>query len=64
MRMDYNRLKLTTLEKQRIIKDLEQEKDNLIWELMGACEQINNEIRLIKGLPTKKIIKRTSKRGE
>lgn len=62
--MDYNQLKLTKSEKQRIIKDLEQEKDNLIWELMGVCEQINNEIRLIKGLPTKKIIKRTRKRGD
>lgn len=61
--MDYNSLKLTALDKQRIIKDLEQEKENLICEFMGACEQINNEIRLIKGLPTKKIIKRTSKRG-
>lgn len=61
--MDYNSFKLTALDKQRIIKDLEQEKDNLIWEFMGACAQINNEIRLIKGLPTKKIIRRTRKHG-
>ena len=54
---------ITTLEKQRIIRDLENEKDYLIYELIGACEQINNEIRLVKGLPTKPIIRRTNKRG-
>ena len=33
---------------KRQIERLEQRKENLIYEFIGACEEINNEIKYYK----------------
>lgn len=40
--------KLTYQEKQQIEK-LEARKEHLIWQLIGACNEINDQIKYVKG---------------
>lgn len=43
---------MTKAEKKRRIAELQARKDAIVWKFIGACTEINDQIRTLRATPT------------
>ena len=43
---------MTKAEKDRRIAELKARKDAIVWKFIGACTEINDQIRTLRATPT------------